>query len=79
MDVTELREIAALLAMTGALGAVSMALYKAALRHVDWDLIPRSAMSRVHWWSAHAPLVLRLSLALAILGLATLGLTDLAT
>ncbi|WP_086706847.1 hypothetical protein [Streptomyces antimycoticus] len=78
MDVTELRAIAGPLAMAGLLGTVAMLLYKAALRRVDWSLIPTSAMPRVRWWSTHASCVLRLSLTLAAVALAVLGLTELA-
>jgi hypothetical protein len=73
MDVTRLRAIADALALTGCLGTVAMALYKAAMRCVDWDLIPASARSRVRWWSAHASSVLGASLFLVALGLTVLG------
>lgn len=78
MDVITLRAIAGPLAMAGVWGIVAMVLYKAALRRVDWSLIPASAMPRVRWWSTHASCVLRFSLTLAGLGLAGLGLADLA-
>ncbi|GAA3803644.1 hypothetical protein [Streptomyces chiangmaiensis] len=78
MDVTTLRAIAGTLAMAGAWGTVAMVIYKAALRRVDWDLIPASAMPRVRWWATHATRVLRLSLAFAVLGLTLLGLAELA-
>ncbi|MGW4517326.1 hypothetical protein ACWEO4_36355 [Streptomyces sp. NPDC004393] len=77
MDVTTLRAIAGTLAMAGAWGTVAMAVYKAALHRVDWNLIPASAMPRVRWWSTHASCLLRVSLALTGLGLALLGLTNL--
>lgn len=75
MDMKTLHSVAAPLAMAGGLGTVSMALYKAALRRVDWDLIPASAMIRVRWWSNHASLVLRASLILAVLGLTVIAAT----
>jgi hypothetical protein len=78
MDATTLRTIAGTLAMAGVWGTVAMVLYKAALRRVDWDLIPASAMPRVRWWSTHASCLLRISLTLAGLGLIILGLTELA-
>ncbi|MBA6440700.1 hypothetical protein [Streptomyces sp. GMR22] len=78
MDVTTLRAIAGAMAKAGAWGIVAMSLYKAALRRVDWSLIPASAMPRVRWWSTHASCVLRLSLTLAGLGLAGLGVAGLA-
>ncbi|MEU1275671.1 hypothetical protein [Streptomyces sp. NPDC005799] len=53
----------------GALGAAYMVLYKAALRRVDFDLIPVSALRRVRWWSTHATVVLAVSLTLTVLGL----------
>ncbi|WP_262704319.1 MULTISPECIES: hypothetical protein [Streptomyces] len=77
MDPT-IRTIAGALAMAGAWGIVAMSIYKAALRRVDWSLIPASAMPRVRWWSTHASCALRLSVALAGLGLAGLGLAGLA-
>ncbi|WP_427919203.1 hypothetical protein [Streptomyces sp. cg40] len=58
------------LAVVGGLGAAYMVLYKIALRHVDRDLIPRSALPRVRWWSDHASHVLWVSAVLAVLGLA---------
>ncbi|MGW0814540.1 hypothetical protein ACWD00_15010 [Streptomyces viridiviolaceus] len=78
MDVSTLRTIGGTLAMAGAWGTVAMLLYRAALRRVDWDLIPASAMPRVRWWSSHASCLLRLSLITAGLGLTALGLTALA-
>lgn len=59
----------------GGLGAASMALYEAALRHLDWALVPSSAVNRVRWWSRHASFVLRMSLALLLVGLAVLAST----
>jgi hypothetical protein len=76
--VTTLQAIASTVAMAGAWGTVAMVLYKAALRRVDWDLIPASAMPRVRFWSTHASCLLRLSLTLMGLGLTVLGLTELA-
>ena len=77
MNVTTLQTIASGLAMAGAGGTLAMVLYKVALRHVDWDQIPASGMPRVRFWINHRSRVLRLSLALAILGLTVLGLTEL--
>ncbi|HWG22619.1 hypothetical protein [Actinospica sp.] len=75
MDATTLHSIAGPMAMAGGLGAVFMAFYRAALRRVDWSLIPASAMIRVRWWSTHASLALRVSVILAVLGLAAFAAT----
>ncbi|MER6980427.1 hypothetical protein [Streptomyces carpinensis] len=66
---TTLHSIAGPLAAVGVLGTVHMALYKAALRRLDRDLIPASAMPRVRWWSAHVSGALTVTTALAVVGL----------
>lgn len=52
-----------------------MALYMAALRRVDFDLIPASAMHRVRWWSTHAPMAFFVSLLLTVTGIVLLVAT----
>jgi hypothetical protein len=73
VDMATLRSIAVPLTEAGGLGTVAMVIYRAALRRVDWDLIPSAALPRVRWWRGHASLVLRVSLTLAAAGLAGLG------
>jgi hypothetical protein len=75
MDVTTLHAIAVPTATAGSSGTAFMVFYKAALRRVDWDLIPPSAILRVRWWSRHASLALWASLILAALGLAAFAAT----
>ncbi|WP_143120561.1 hypothetical protein [Actinacidiphila alni] len=72
-DSETLRSIAAPLAEAGCLGTVALLIHRAALRRVDWDLIPSAALPRVRWWLRHGPPLLRASLTLAALGLAGLG------
>lgn len=73
VDMAALRSIAVPLTEAGGLGTVAMVIHGAALRRVDWDLIPSAALPRVRWWRRHAPLVLAVSLVLAATGLAGLA------
>jgi uncharacterized iron-regulated membrane protein len=70
-----LHALAGRAAALGGLGSATMALYMAALRRVDFDLIPASAMPRVRWWSAHAPTAFIISLLLTVIGLVGLVAT----
>ncbi|MEV7382823.1 hypothetical protein [Streptomyces lydicus] len=70
-----LQTLAGPVAVLGVLGSATMALYMAALRRVDFDLIPASAMPRVRWWSTHARKAFLVSLLLAATGLVLLAVT----
>ncbi|WP_306192387.1 MULTISPECIES: hypothetical protein [unclassified Streptomyces] len=70
-----LHTLAGRVAAFGGLGSATMALYMAALRRVDFDLIPSSAMPRVRWWSAHAPMAFFVGLLLTVIGLVLLVAT----
>jgi len=70
MDATTFQSFAEALMAAGSLGMVAMILYKAALRHVDWELIPKAALPRVEWWSTYATRVLIISGFVLFLGLA---------
>lgn len=70
-----LHTLAGHFAVMGGLGAVSMILYTAASRRADLDMIPASALPRVRWCNTHASTVLKVSLALAVLGLALFTVT----
>lgn len=65
-------------AVLGALGTVAMAMYLLAVRFVDWDMVPRSALRRVHWWQRHAHVVLLASLVVTAGALASIALRALA-
>lgn len=57
----------------GALAAGAMTLCLFALRHVDWELIPRSALRRVRWWQRHAQTFLIAGLVITTAALATVA------
>lgn len=69
-----LRTVAELAVMIGVALAASMAVFRLALRVVDWSLLPSSALPRVRWWSAHAIIALRAGLLIGIVGLLGLAL-----
>ncbi|HEX3593283.1 MAG TPA: hypothetical protein VHV74_26970 [Pseudonocardiaceae bacterium] len=56
----------------GSTGVVSMVAYRAALRHVDVDLLPGRIMPRAVWWRDHVGRVLCTSLLLVFAGLTVL-------
>ncbi|MGW3943713.1 hypothetical protein [Streptomyces phaeochromogenes] len=70
MNATTFQSFAEALMAAGGLGVVAMIMYKAALRHVDWELIPKAALPRVEWWSTYATHVLIISGLVLFLGLA---------
>ncbi|MFG2029669.1 hypothetical protein [Streptomyces sp. NPDC048825] len=70
MNATTFQSFAEALMAAGSLGMIAMILYKAALRHVDWELIPKAALPRVRWWSTYATRVLVISGFALLLGLA---------
>jgi uncharacterized iron-regulated membrane protein len=65
---------AVLVALTilGITGLVSLIIYRAVMRWVEVDSLPRSLRGRVRWWNRHSSCVLVVSLLLAVLGVAGL-------
>ncbi|MGQ0841621.1 hypothetical protein [Actinokineospora sp.] len=55
----------------GGFGMVAMTVYLVAVRFVDWELIPRSALRRARWWQRHAHTVLWASLVVTAVTLST--------
>ena len=69
---TDVRTLAVALILTGLLGAISMAMYLAAYKHVTQHLIPVSHRRRVLAWRRCAPGVLVVSVGATAVGLVLL-------
>jgi hypothetical protein len=72
LAVTDVRTLAVALIFVGLIGAVSMAMYLAAYKHVTQHLIPVSHRRRVLAWRRCAPSVLMVSVAATAIGLVLL-------
>ena len=74
---SDVRTLAVALILTGLIGAVSMAMYLAAYKHVAQRLIPVSHRRRVLAWRRCAPSVLVISIGATVAGLVLLMITAL--
>lgn len=59
MDTVGLTGVAVIVAELGMLAWVSMMIFRLALRHLDWNLVPASAVRRARWWRKNADIVRR--------------------
>lgn len=60
------------LIMIGVLGVASMSVYLLAVRWVSWDLVPVAALARIRWWHRNAPVLLVVSVLVALAGVVSL-------
>lgn len=74
---SDVRTLAVALIFVGLIGAVSMAVYLAAYKHVAQQLIPVSHRRRVLAWRRCAPGVLVVSVGATVAGLVLLMITAL--
>ncbi len=74
---SDVRTLAVALILTGLIGAVSMAMYLLAYKHVAQRLIPVSHRRRVLAWRRCAPGVLVVSVGATVAGLVLLMITAL--
>lgn len=67
-------EVSATISALGAIGLLSMLVFRFALKAYDYDYLPVALAARVRWWDRHHAVVLGISAGVLVVGLTGLVL-----